>query len=309
WNGAQSNSGVGALARNVGEVIGVFGEVDTTATRWLGFYDAGYPSSIATDNLRAIEKHVSKLHSPLWPDFFPAIDRKQVAQGRDLFRQHCSNCHLDIDRTDPERLVKVRMSTLKHIQTDPLMAENTLNHRGKSGILQGKLRYYFAGPVIGEEEPSILMLNNLMVGVLKNNPLQAFLAKRDARALGHPEQVYPPKYVDGAIIESGQEVSDRALLAYKARPLNGVWSSAPYLHNGSVPNLYELLLPVARRSQQFYIGSWDYDPVKVGYLQQAQPGAFLFDTGVPGNSNSGHEYGTALSEDQIWALVEYLKTL
>ena len=105
------------------------------------------------------------------------------------------------------------------------------------------------------------------------------------------------------------------MLAYKARPLNGIWTGAPYLHNGSVPNLYELMLPAAERSRTFYIGSWEYDPVRVGYVNRPAPGAFLVDTGLPGNSNAGHEYGTGadglppLTEAEIWALVEYMKTL
>ena len=60
WNGSQANSHVGALARNVGEVIGVYGRVDTTPTTWLGVYDAGYPSTVRTDNLRAVEKKVAR---------------------------------------------------------------------------------------------------------------------------------------------------------------------------------------------------------------------------------------------------------
>ena len=315
WNGAQSNSGVGALARNIGEVIGVFGEMETKPAKWLAWHDAGYPSSIKAANLRRIEKQIAKLRSPLWPAAFPAPERELVAHGADLYQRYCAACHAEIDRAAPGRLIKARMSTLDKIQTDPLLAENTLNRRGKSGVLQGRRRYYVAGAVLQAEEPAIYMLNNLMVGVLKNNPLQSLLAKRDARRLGHPDLIYPPKYVDGEIIASGEEVSDHALLAYKARPLNGVWSGAPYLHNGSVPNLYELLLPAEKRSKRFYLGVWEYDPIKVGYAQTARSGAFLFDARLPGNSNAGHEYGAGgdglppLTEEERRALLEYLKTL
>ncbi len=155
-----------------------------------------------------------------------------------------------------------------------------------------------------------------MIGVLKNNPLQAWLAKRDAKSLGHPDVVHPSKYVNGSIIEQGKEVSDYALLAYKARPLNGIWTSAPFLHNGSVPNLYQLLLPAAERDTQFHIGNWEFDPVTLGFATQPSENSFLFDTTLLGNSNAGHEYGTgyypdkpALTESERWALIEYLKTL
>ena len=122
---------------------------------------------------------------------------------------------------------------------------------------------------MGPEEPALFVANHLMGGVLTNNPLQSLLAIRDAENMGHPDMIHPPKYLDGQVLETGEEVSDRALLAYKARPLNGIWSGAPYLHNGSVPNLYELLLPAAQRSDTFYIGSWEYDPVRVGYVGPA----------------------------------------
>jgi hypothetical protein len=207
------------------------------------------------------------------------------------------------------------MSTLAEVKTDPLMAENTIGYRGKTGIFKDRKTFYFTGPVLGEENRAVYIVNNLMVGVLKNNPLQTQLAKRDAEALGHPDVIYPPKYVDGEIIERGQEISDHAVLAYKARPLNGVWSSAPYLHNGSVADMYQLLLPAAERDTTFYLGARDYDPKVLGYVNEPSEGSFLFDTTLPGNSNSGHEYGTgaydqaALTEQQRWALIEYLKTL
>ena len=315
WDGAQSNSDIGALARNVGEVIGVFGEVDTTPVSWLYFYDAGYSSSVKARNLRAIEKKVAELQSPLWPDFFPPVDQSQAAQGRKLYERHCISCHQDVDRTDPQRKIQVRMSALDEIQTDPKMARNVLSARGKTGIFKGKPRFYFVGEPMGDEAPALHVVNHLMGGVLRNNPLQSLLAIRDAERMGHPEEIHPPKYVDGEIIKRGEEVSERALLAYKARPLNGIWAVGPYLHNGSAPNLYELLLPAEKRSKTFYVGSWEFDPVKVGYVDQAAPGAFLLDTNLPGNSNAGHEYGTGrdgsapLTEAEIWALVEYLKTL
>ena len=315
WNGSQANSNIGALARNVGEVIGVFGRVEATPTTWLYFYDAGYTSSVHTSNLRAVEKKVAELQSPLWPEFFPAIDQEQSAQGRKLFQTYCLSCHQDIDRSDPDRKIKVRMGSLDQLGTDPKMAQNVLQLRGETGIFRDKPRFYFAGSIMGAEEPALYVANHLMGGVLRNNPVQSLLAIRDANNMGHPDVIHPPKYLDGNILEHGEEVSDRALLAYKARPLNGIWTGAPYLHNGSVPNLYELLLPAADRSRTFYIGSWEYDPVGVGYVNRPEPGAFLFDTSLPGNSNAGHEYGTGtdglppLTEAEIGSLLEYMKTL
>ena len=111
---------------------------------------------------------------------------------------------------------------------------------------------------------------------------------------------------------------DLATLAYKARPLDGIWATAPYLHNGSVPSLYELLLPPDRRSREFWVGGRDFDPVNVGYAA-ADPGdgsGFVLrthdDAGrvIEGNSNEGHVYGAdRFSDDDRRALVEYMKSL
>ncbi len=315
WNGSQANSNIGAFARNIGEVIGVFGEVETKTTHWLGFIDGGYPSSVKAAELRKLEKTVAKLHSPVWPAVLPKIDVGLAKKGRVLYAQHCLACHVDINRTDPKRMIQVRMSTLGEVKTDPMMAKNAIFNQGKSGKFEGKQRFYIAGGPLPKVAPAIDIANNLMVGVIKNNPLQAYLAGRDAHAFGHGDEIHPPKYVDGSIIKTGEEVSEKALLAYKARPLNGVWASAPFLHNGSVPNMYQLLLPAKERVKQFYVGDMEFDPNNMGFAMTKTEEAFLFDTSLPGNSNAGHEYGAgygglpALTEDERWALIEYIKTL
>jgi hypothetical protein len=76
---------------------------------------------------------------------------------------------------------------------------------------------------------------------------------------------------------------------YKANPAEGMWSSPPFLHNGSVPNLYELLLPAAERSKKFFVGK-EFDPVKVGVDTSGNSGTFLLDTSLVGNSNAGHSF-------------------
>jgi hypothetical protein len=100
----------------------------------------------------------------------------------------------------------------------------------------------------------------------------------------------------------------RATKGYVARPLLGVWATAPYLHNGSVPTLHDLLLPAKQRSRSFPLGHRDFDPVKVGYRTTVERPRFTFDTSQVGNTNAGHEYGTTLSDAERLALIEYLKT-
>jgi len=97
---------------------------------------------------------------------------------------------------------------------------------------------------------------------------------------------------------------------YASRPLNGIWASAPYLHNGSVPTLYDLLLPPDKRPKSFQTGSREFDPKKVGFVHDGTlGGSFQFDTTKSGNLNTGHTYGTTLSEEERLDLVEYLKGL
>jgi hypothetical protein len=118
---------------------------------------------------------------------------------------------------------------------------------------------------------------------------------------------------------------------YRARPLNGAWATAPYLHNGSVPSLYWMLSPAADRPKKFCMGNRDYDPQRVGFAvvegESCKTGETQFATTdsygneIIGNSNAGHSFegtpgpgnpgviGRRLEEKERYDLIEYLKTL
>ena len=99
---------------------------------------------------------------------------------------------------------------------------------------------------------------------------------------------------------------------YASVPLDGIWLRGPYLHNGSVPSLTDLLEPVENRPKLFYRGYDVYDKERVGFVssgEDAERFGFRYDVVVPGNGNQGHEYGTGLDPELKKALVEYLKTL
>ena len=94
--------------------------------------------------------------------------------------------------------------------------------------------------------------------------------------------------------------------------LDGIWLQAPYLHNGSVPTLWDLLQAPDERPTVFYRGSDVLDGEKVGFINngpEADRFSFRYDTTLRGNGSGGHLYGTELSETDKWALIEYLKTL
>jgi mono/diheme cytochrome c family protein len=99
---------------------------------------------------------------------------------------------------------------------------------------------------------------------------------------------------------------------YANHPLDGIWLRGPYLHNGSIPTLRDLLEPPDRRPKLFYRGNDLYDRQRVGFVSDVERvGSQRFtryDTSVPGNGNSGHLYGTTLSDEEKRAIVEYMKT-
>jgi hypothetical protein len=97
---------------------------------------------------------------------------------------------------------------------------------------------------------------------------------------------------------------------YAARPLYGIWAAAPFLHNGSVPTLYDLLLPPDQRPKKFALGGRRYDAVKLGFVVETSCSQqdCMVDTTRTGDGNGGHLWGTDLSEADRTALLEYLKS-
>jgi hypothetical protein len=106
--------------------------------------------------------------------------------------------------------------------------------------------------------------------------------------------------------EPPKELGVRSTGKYFAASLGGVWARSPYLHNGSVRTMQELLMAPAQRAKTFKRGSQEYDASQMGYTDA---GIYVFDTTSEGNANSGHDYGTKLSAEQKRELMEYLKTL
>jgi hypothetical protein len=142
----------------------------------------------------------------------------------------------------------------------------------------------------------------------------------------------PDREVEQSLMDGYAQLDiPQAKPMYMARPLAGIWATPPFLHNGSVASLYELLLPAYRRTKKFYVKTPLFDPHTVGfYTNIGEPGAYLYDTSVRGNYNTGHEFrdgfrkrnaadpndpprygiiGPEMTEDERWAIIEYLKIL
>lgn len=101
--------------------------------------------------------------------------------------------------------------------------------------------------------------------------------------------------------------------AFESRVLEGIWAAAPYLHNGSVPTLADLLKPASKRPASFKIGA-NYDLTKVGLAAEQSQFDYVLQTTDcsdpnSGNSRCGHEFGTHLTDDEKKALLEYMKSL
>ena len=105
---------------------------------------------------------------------------------------------------------------------------------------------------------------------------------------------------------------EEKLTGYIIQFLDGIWLRAPYLHNGSVPTLHDLLSPVDQRPKVFYRGYDVYDQKNVGFVTtgaEAERAGTKLDVSLRGNGNQGHAFGTELAEEQKETLIEYLKTL
>jgi hypothetical protein len=343
WNGIGVNAGVGPIGRNAGEVIGVFGTLDWAQEKYwtiasvLGGQGFGkthidFRSSVNVHNLRSLEDRLWSLQSPLWADAvkaagLPPVDPQRRARGEALFAKHCATCHAVIDRASPERRVVAHMDKLDAVKTDPMMATNAVSDTGFSGVLRNMYSDTPVGNILLDTKaPVAALLTTATENVVATpSPDKWFFTRAADWAVDLLKAYFSnkikPSVKSGNYVPNSTVQPYASLGAYKGRSLNGIWATAPYLHNGSVPTLYDLLLPAsaekddptgtAYRPKKFMVGSRELDVTKVGFKSgENDYQGFLFDTSLPANSNAGHEYGTRQMSDQDrWDLVEYLKSL
>jgi uncharacterized protein (DUF2235 family) len=295
------------MGRNVGEALGVRSRINL-----LGYPGAQFQNTIHVDNLHEIETLLGGdapgkgVWSPKWPeDILGKIDRGTAAKGQELYNELCLHCHqppmysdegrkaehwTDYKDNGGKQFFKVTMIPLEEIGTDPKEARNFYKRKANSGPL---------GQGIVSAGDGLTFITQKVI--------QQAYAQLNLSADQQEEW-------------NGYRKNElRAPLAYKARPHNGVWATPPYLHNGSVPNLYELLSPVAERSKVFYLGNKQFDPVNLGLDTSPLKGATEFRVDLPGNSNAGHEFndgpkgngviGRKLTKEERLQIIEYLKTL
>ncbi|KAF1030570.1 MAG: hypothetical protein GAK37_01238 [Pseudomonas sp.] len=274
-----------------------------------------YPSSVRVRDLNTIEETLQHLKPPTWPeDLLGAVDKPLAAQGRALFTENCAGCHVPkVTEANGRPVQQLNMIALDIIGTDPGAASNIADQRYDLSALQwdpAELAKLNVELHPAPTEPLDLHKMSVAQGLAY---VTAFVEAHAYRAAGVTPTERPR--LDGF----GLPIGVRELRAYKARPLAGVWATPPFLHNGSVPTIYQLLSPQDERATTFYKGTFEYDPRHLGYRTEAFPNAFVFDTRITGNHNSGHEFrdgqrgngviGRALQPQERWALLEYLKVL
>ena len=308
----QYNSSISdPLVRNVGEALGV-----RAAAKLHGPDAKEFGNSVHIEGLKAEEDLLSGpapyqgLWSPKWPSVFPPLENTKVVRGAELYKRLCQGCHLppvaelltDLKSPRPiywrenglgKRFLIVKDVKADFVGTDPHESKDFMNRTADTGDLgQGRVSAA-AG-----------------LDLVTNGVVNKFFEKM---------KFSPQQQIEWRGNRDPRDPTVRSDAIYKCRPLNGIWAVSPYLHNGSIPNLYELLSPQNERSNTFWLGTKQFDAVKVGHDPSELKGAYLYDVTRPGNSNHGHEFkdgprgngvvGPALPPDDRWALIEYLKSL
>ncbi len=290
------------MQRNIGQAVGMGAVFDPKT----------YSSTVKPANIDRLEKTLNRLDPPRWPDAeFGEINRDAAKHGETIYAKNCLECHkiypaekIVFDPAETvekrnERIVNLaRIIPLDQIGTDPNRVNNFAINVGRNADGTGGTPFASA-----------------LAEVAGNLERQAFIDNK----IGKSDQLLmdlPPALVRWPTNHG-----------YSARPLVSIWATAPYLHNASVPTIYDLLLPPEKRPKSFYVGYREYDPVKLGYVSEKEnipadvlnkPPVFEFrvvapqsgvSTPVEGNSNAGHAYGVELSDQDKKDLIEYLKTL
>jgi mono/diheme cytochrome c family protein len=324
------------MVRNAGESLGVSAELNLTEPS-----KGLFKSSVDVKKLFEMEQMVKGepakegepapqpnakdgfpgLKSPKWPaDLLGTPVPELVKAGGDLYVKHCAGCHgpspaseafFDFSnkkrwRTNEngEHILLLENISIEHIGTDPAQAEDMRNRTVALPANLGIDKTSFALALGAVVEKTVDYIYDRQTDK-EGKPLPPLTAAERQRLNGYmPDEL-------------------RADLAYKVRPLNGIWATPPYLHNGSVPTIYKLLSPLSERPTTFWLGNREYDPENLGYETHAIKNGFEFNTKIRGNSNSGHRFEEGYSEDKSVkgiigpllkpeerkALIEYLKTL
>lgn len=303
------------MERNITETLGAGATVILDPERTSSLFE----SSIPVKKLHKLEWLAYYIDPPRWPTaVFGPIKPDLAAAGETSFRTRCAGCHEYGDnRRTPTGLIRLRGLRPDIVGTDPTVALRISCPVPDIGALA-------IPPSSFTAEDSQLLKD--CAGVKAGAAFNGYSFARTVQAAvdSIKQKAYAAAGIDVTQQEAMEDVDRRGKVVwrdtlldtqppygpYAARPLYGVWAAAPYLHNGSVPTLYDLLLPPEQRPKKFALGGRDYDPVKLGFAVSTtcDQQDCLIDTTRTGDGNGGHLWGTDLSEPDRMALLEYLKT-
>jgi mono/diheme cytochrome c family protein len=326
WPGfADNGDWLLGLARNLGEVYGVFGIVHPKKdpSHLLGV-DYNNDSTAQYAGLEALEGLIARIGPPKWPSDWP-LDKKLADAGREIFNRSsdkggCAECH-GVRQGEPRLFNHDTWATpVQDVGTD------SREYRGmarqvKTGVLEGAQipddKPPFLTPPLKANDFAVSVLATAVKGAVAQHLFPIFITPEQRQQL---DRIVPVLAAVGPQIKALQgayhiEQMTKAApqFAYESRVLEGIWAAAPYLHNASVPTLAELLKPAAERVKEFKVGP-RYDIANVGLaVDQSKFDFTLKTTGCEardsGDSHCGHEFGTRLAPEEKRALLEYLKTL
>ncbi|WP_279598648.1 di-heme-cytochrome C peroxidase [Methylobacterium sp. J-026] len=330
WPGFAANGNdTLALSRNLGEVLGVFGRFHPRpdAFKILTGYDYLSDNSANFNGLRLLEDSVKAIGPPRWPW---SLQMTLVRQGAAIFARPesqggCKSCHGPEPGAHWPLEAETWKTPVKDVGTDS-REHGVMQWRAKSGILTGaQIPVVQSTPLRAENECSFSILANAVTGsiiqsfppfLIAGPPPMPGMAALRLDILALPPKLRPlAEAFPQAATGDGSCVPGvpAGTYPYEARVLEGIWAAAPYLHNGSVATLADLLKKPDQRRQAFKVGP-NYDIDAVGLAEDQT----LFDYTLKttdctdrnsGNSRCGHAYGTDLSADEKKALLEYLKSL
>ncbi len=295
------------ITRNLGESLGAMVRVNIDPDKGEMF-----ESTVTLREQYQLEADIRELEAPQWPEHvFGEIDRDLAAKGKSLVEENCSSCHTSYPyrwsaaRMKGKRFVENGLIPNSYLGTDPMWwssatADPYPNYW--TGLLQPHMPNKEKTASTGDIQYV------LKVGVLGKY--------KAALNLTEDEWLSWNNYSDPS--NGLGEAGAPTVPSYKAAPLEGMWATGPFLHNGSVPTLYDLLLPASERAEKWIQGR-EFDPKKVGVVTTEGSGDYTFDTTLVGMSNKGHSFedaplgrgvvGRAFTDEERYAIIEYMKTL
>ncbi len=311
WPGfAQNGNDLLGLARNLGQVYGVFGIY--RPRRQGNHVDFLNDNSTQWSGLDRLETLVKRIGPPQWP--WP-VDQALAARGRAIYDRPdwrdggCVGCHGIRSGVFRPIFNPTWATPLCDVGTNSAQY-SILNRTAQTGVLQGSR--YPTGEPLGAEAKAFDLLGMSVIGSIVQHyfGLSPYFYAGSAPSLPSRAQEALSTFAPPS-----DALCDAAPgpLRYESRVMQGIWATAPYLHNGSVPTLADLLERPRDRPDSFRLGR-NYDTARIGLARDQGASAPRRETTGcsrrdSGNSNCGHDFGTNLSDEEKRALLEYLKTL